>query len=42
MRVEPENIRERNARLLLLVKKNVAVTFVLVSLVFYFFKILFF
>lgn len=42
MRIEPENIKERNARMLLLVKKNAAVTLVLVSLVFYFFKILFF
>jgi hypothetical protein len=41
MRVEPENIKERNTKLVLLLQKNAAIMLVLVSLVFYFVKILF-
>jgi len=42
MRIEPENIKERNRQLLVLIQKNLAITIVLVSMAFYFFKILFF
>jgi len=42
MRIEPENINERNQKLLILIQKNLAITIVLASMVFYFLKILFF
>jgi hypothetical protein len=42
MRIEPENIKERNQHLLIHIQKNLAITIVLVSMAFYFIKILFF
>jgi len=42
MRIEPENINERNQKLLILIQKNLAIAIVLASMVFYFLKILFF
>ena len=41
MRINPRDMEKRNEQLLLLVQKRLAIALVLISLIFYFIKILF-
>jgi uncharacterized membrane protein len=42
MRVEPKDLKKRNEKIRHVIQKNVAIGIVLVSLIFYFLKIVFF